>query len=376
MRFSPARSAAPTVLLVLARTMADAQTPPAPPALPRISQDVFITATVSELDGAPPRTTAVMTREDLRTIRRLLHHRRSASDSRHRPARARPARHPDRHLHPGRDVRPEPGARGRVPTQRQPERPSQRRNPRAGQRHRSDRSRLRRRVRRPRRRRPRRHDQRDHPARHVRDGERIRRSARTGHGRGRTLRTCPAAELDRCRLGKPQQRVHVRPRLLAGWRARTRRRDAGLDDRCPAPASRIRSQRFLRRVALQRMDRPHARRRHVEAHGRLVGRHDQRRGPQPPRPFPLGHRAAWFRGESAPDGCGRAERDADPRARQRPAGHGRSFRRRRPRHVVEPGRSHVLACRCVRRAAHAGGLSCDHACRPSRRSSTPRSGAA
>ena len=65
MRFSPARSAATTLILVLARTMADAQTPPAPPSLPRISQDVFITATVSELDGAPPRTTAVMTREDL-----------------------------------------------------------------------------------------------------------------------------------------------------------------------------------------------------------------------------------------------------------------------------------------------------------------------
>jgi iron complex outermembrane receptor protein len=55
-------------LVLLARTVTDAQTPPAAPSLPRISQDVFVSATVSDLDGAPPRTTAVLTRDELQRI--------------------------------------------------------------------------------------------------------------------------------------------------------------------------------------------------------------------------------------------------------------------------------------------------------------------
>ena len=60
-----------TLLIVSMHTAANAQTPPpaAPvPAVPRISQDVFVTATVSELDGAPPRTTAVVTRDELQRV--------------------------------------------------------------------------------------------------------------------------------------------------------------------------------------------------------------------------------------------------------------------------------------------------------------------
>ena len=68
MRFSPARWVVAVVFLVLPHTIANAQTPPPAPSLPRISQDVFVTATVSELDGAPPRTTAVLTRDDLQRI--------------------------------------------------------------------------------------------------------------------------------------------------------------------------------------------------------------------------------------------------------------------------------------------------------------------
>ena len=66
MRLSPARWAA-AALVIAMQTVAEAQTPaPAPaPALPQIYQDVFVTATVTEPEGAPPRTTAVRTREDL-----------------------------------------------------------------------------------------------------------------------------------------------------------------------------------------------------------------------------------------------------------------------------------------------------------------------
>lgn len=59
---------AAAAMAVAMHTVAEAQTPPAAPAPPRISQDVFVSATVSELDGIPPRTTAVVTRDDLRQI--------------------------------------------------------------------------------------------------------------------------------------------------------------------------------------------------------------------------------------------------------------------------------------------------------------------
>ena len=68
MRLSSARWALAAAVVLTAHTVG-AQTPaPAPPALPRISQDVFVSATVSELDGAPPRTTAVVTRDELQKL--------------------------------------------------------------------------------------------------------------------------------------------------------------------------------------------------------------------------------------------------------------------------------------------------------------------
>jgi outer membrane cobalamin receptor len=67
MRFRSARALAGAVLLTSTYSTAAAQTAP-PPQLPRISQDIFVTATISELDGAPPRTTAVVTRDDLQRV--------------------------------------------------------------------------------------------------------------------------------------------------------------------------------------------------------------------------------------------------------------------------------------------------------------------
>jgi iron complex outermembrane receptor protein len=55
------------VLVVATATRAAAQTA-TPTPLPRITQEVFVTATVSELEGPPPRTTAVMTRDDLERL--------------------------------------------------------------------------------------------------------------------------------------------------------------------------------------------------------------------------------------------------------------------------------------------------------------------
>jgi iron complex outermembrane receptor protein len=71
MRLRQARSAVVAALLVASmHGVAGAQTAtaPTPPAFPPFSQDVFVTATVSELDGAPPRTTAVVRREDLQRL--------------------------------------------------------------------------------------------------------------------------------------------------------------------------------------------------------------------------------------------------------------------------------------------------------------------
>lgn len=73
MRCRSGRLAAAAAIVLAMRVPAAAQTPapapaptPAPaPALPAIRQEVFVTATVSSLEGAPPRTTAVLTREDL-----------------------------------------------------------------------------------------------------------------------------------------------------------------------------------------------------------------------------------------------------------------------------------------------------------------------
>jgi iron complex outermembrane receptor protein len=54
--------------VVVSAGVASAQTPAPSAPLPRITQDVFVTATVSDLDGAPPRTTAVVTRDDLERL--------------------------------------------------------------------------------------------------------------------------------------------------------------------------------------------------------------------------------------------------------------------------------------------------------------------
>ena len=67
MRLSPARLAAIALWSPCGRWPTRRLLPPAP-ALPQISQDVFVTATISEPEGAPPRTTAVLSRDDLQRI--------------------------------------------------------------------------------------------------------------------------------------------------------------------------------------------------------------------------------------------------------------------------------------------------------------------